>query len=64
MREFKHVDALPIEVEWTPPIGKWVHPMGASCSHHDKVTVFDDFSLSVSGVLAGSDRSKINDICR
>lgn len=64
MRGFEHVDALPIEVEWTSPIGKWVYPVGASRSHHHKVTVFDDVSLSVSGALAGSDRSKINDICR
>jgi hypothetical protein len=64
MRGFEHVDALPIEVEWTSSIGKWVYPVGAPRSHHHKVTVFDDVSLSVSGVLAGSDRSKINDICR
>ena len=64
MRGFEHVDALPIEVEWTSPIGKWVHPVGASCSHHHEVTVFDDVSLPVSGMFAGSDRSKINDICR
>ena len=61
---FEHVDALLIEVEWTSPIGKWVHSVGASCSHHYKVAVFDDVSLSISGVFAGSDRSKINDICR
>ena len=62
VRGFEHVDALPIEMEWTSPIGKctpWALPAPPS-----QVTVFDDVSFSVSGVFAGSDRSKINDICR
>jgi len=64
MRGFKHVDALTIQVERTSPVSKRVHPVGTSCSHHHEMTVLGNVSLSVSGVFAGSDRSKINNICR